>query len=160
MPLGPHDTFNSYKGLPERRIIRRHRADRRDLNIVPVSNVHDDYTHRGARGRKDTHDYDTDSDSDAYHSSDDERREQEKLRNKKLLYVGLACVTTLAAGNNIYQSTKAHHARRRCVEEGEMSHSEAIRARKKALMLDVLSVGVVAVGLNNVRMGWKRVESF
>ena len=41
-----------------------------------------------------------------------------------------------------------------------MSHSEAMRARKKALMLDVLSVGVVAVGLNNVRMGWKRVESF
>ena len=40
-----------------------------------------------------------------------------------------------------------------------MSHSEAMRAEKKALMLDVLSVGVAAVGLNNVRMGWKKVET-
>ena len=40
-----------------------------------------------------------------------------------------------------------------------MSHTEAIRARNKAVMLDVLSVGVAAVGLNNVRMGWKKVES-
>ena len=40
-----------------------------------------------------------------------------------------------------------------------MSHTEAMRLRKKALMLDVLSVGVAAVGINNVRMGWKRVES-
>ena len=82
-----------------------------------------------------------------------------KLRNKKLLYVGLACVTTLAAGNNIYQTTKAHHARRRDVEQGEMSHAEAERLRKKAFMLDVLSVGVAAVGVNNARMGWKKVET-
>ena len=34
-----------------------------------------------------------------------------------------------------------------------------MRLRKKALLLDALSVGVVAVGLNNVRMGWKKVES-
>ncbi len=40
-----------------------------------------------------------------------------------------------------------------------MSQTEAIRLRKKALMLDVLSVGVAAVGINNARMGWKRVES-
>ena len=40
-----------------------------------------------------------------------------------------------------------------------MTHTEAMRAEQKARMLDVLSVGVAAVGLNNVRMGWKKVES-
>ena len=34
-----------------------------------------------------------------------------------------------------------------------------MKLRKKALILDVLSVGVAAVGVNNVRMGWNRVES-
>ncbi|KAK0516457.1 hypothetical protein JMJ35_001060 [Cladonia borealis] len=156
---GQHDTHYSSKVLTERRIIRRHEADRRDLNIVPVSKVRDDYARQRTHERRDTHDYDSDSDGDAYHSSDEERRKREKLRNKKLLYVGLACVTTIAAGNNIYQSTKAHHARRRYVEQGQMSEAEALRLRKKALMLDVLSVGVAAVGVNNVRMGWNRVES-
>ena len=140
-------------------MIRRDRQYRRDLNIVPVSDFRDHHARRVGHEGRDAYDFDSDSDSDAYRSSDEERRKQEKLRNKKLLDVGLACITTLAAGNNIYQSTQAHHARRRYVEQGEMSHTEAMRLRKKALMLDVLSVGIAAVGINNARMGWKRVGS-
>ena len=68
-------------------------------------------------------------------------------------------MTTVAAANNIYQNTKAHHARRNQYREGEMCSSEVKRLKSKAFLMDAFTVGVVAVGLNNARMGWKRVEA-
>ena len=125
--------------------------------MIPYSDHHAHKPHGAGLRREDRYDYD--SDSESYHSSDDREREQAKLRNRKLLYTGLACVATIAAGNNIYQSTKAHHARRKQVEEGKLEMGEAMKMRRKALVLDLASVGVAAVGLNNVRMGWNRVQA-
>lgn len=40
-----------------------------------------------------------------------------------------------------------------------MCMSEVKRLKNKALLMDLFTVGVVAVGINNARMGWKRVEA-
>ncbi|MDI1487661.1 MAG: hypothetical protein OHK93_006932 [Ramalina farinacea] len=97
------------------------------------------------------------SDSD----SDTEERvtRLRKARNQKMLATSLACITTVAAANNIYQSTKAHETRRQEVANGELSLEEAQQKRRKHLMLDLCSLGVAAVGINNAHSGWKRVSS-
>lgn len=101
-----------------------------------------------------------DSDSDSSSSSDDHggRKAQPKPPPKQILYTGLACVATLAAANNIYQSAKAHHARQRELEEGEISSAEAQKLKMQARKMDLISLGVAAVGAYNVRNGWKRAE--
>lgn len=147
------ESDSDYRG---RQVARRPKSDHQQLRKrVPCGDLCADHPHRakGKSQRKPT------NDEDPYLSSDEEREKQTKARNKKLLYTGLACVATIAAGNNIYQNTKAHHVRRKEVEEGEMCTSEEKRLRTKALMMDLFSLGVVAVGINNVRMGWKRVQN-
>ena len=100
--------------------------------------------------------HDTDSDS----SSDDDRRKKSlpKPAPKQLLYTGLACVATVAAANNIYQSAKAHHTRQKELEEGEISSAEAQKLKMQARKMDLISLGVAAVGAYNVRNGWRRAE--
>ena len=102
--------------------------------------------------------YDSDSDSDS--SSDDGggKKAQPKPPPKQLLYTGLACVATIAAANNIYQSAKAHHTRQKELEEGEISGAEAQKQKMQARKMDLISLGVAAVGAYNVRNGWKRAE--
>ena len=82
-----------------------------------------------------------------------------KKRNKALLYAGLACITTVGASNNIYQSTKAHMGRRYEMQSGKMDVDEATKFRKKGLMTDLLSAGVGAICVNNAFKGWKRYEA-
>lgn len=124
-----------------------------DLHLKPYG--------AGSR-RNDRHDnnydYSSDSSSDSDLSVGEAYKQERKMRNKKLLTIGLACITTIAAGNNIIQSTAAHHARQKLIEEGEMSMGESMKLRRRALMLDLIGVGVAAVGLNNARNGWKRVD--
>ena len=98
-------------------------------------------------------------DEDPYFDSADEAERQKKARNKQLLYTGLAAVTTIAATNNIYQSTKAHKAREIEVREGVMCESEAKRKRNKALAMDLFSVGVGAICVNNAVNGWKKTKA-
>ena len=100
--------------------------------------------------------YDSDSDS----SSDDDNRKKSlpKPAPKQLLYTGLACVATVAAANNIYQSAKAHHTRQKELEEGEISSAEAQKLKMQARKMDLISLGVAAVGAYNVRNGWRRAE--
>jgi hypothetical protein len=84
---------------------------------------------------------------------------RKKQRHKTLLYAGLACVTTVAASNNIYQSTKAHMGRRYEIQRGEMDVDEATKFRKKGFMLDLFSAGVGAVCVNNAFKGWQKYEA-
>lgn len=101
--------------------------------------------------------YDSDNDSS---SSDDNggKKAQPKPPPKQILYTGLACVATLAAANNIYQSAKAHHTRQKELEEGEITSAEAQKLKTQARKMDLISLGVAAVGAYNVRNGWKRAE--
>ena len=156
---GQYDSSDSEDEYRERRIIRRHKADRRDLNMIPYP---DDLALKpyGAGLRwDDRYDYDSDSSTDSSLSANEAYEQERKMRNKKLLNVGLAYITTIAAGNNIIQSMAAHHARRELIEEGEMSMGESMKLRRRALMLDLIGVGVAAVGINNARNGWKKVDS-
>ncbi|KAI4146442.1 MAG: hypothetical protein L6R39_003461 [Caloplaca ligustica] len=110
---------------------------------------------RGHHHRK----YDnSDSDTDSIVSSDEER-EISKARKKTLLAACLATVTTVAAGNNLYQSAKAHAAREKQLKNGELSEPDAQALKKTGRKLDLVSLGVAAVCLNNVKNGWKTMES-
>lgn len=146
------DSDSEYK---HSRAVSRRKSDRH-LKIVPCGDKCDDHPQKMAsRNKAKSRDSDLDSD----YSSSEEFEKRAKHRNRKLLYTGLACVTTVAAANNIYQNTKAHHARRKQVREGEMCTSEVKRLKNKALLMDLFTVGVIGVGINNCRMGWKRVEA-
>lgn len=101
--------------------------------------------------------YDTDSDSSS-DDDDDRKKSLPKPAPKQLLYTGLACVATVAAVNNIYQSAKAHHTRQKELEEGEISGAEAQKLKMQARKMDLISLGVAAVGAYNVRNGWRRAE--
>ena len=93
------------------------------------------------------------------YDSETEAEKRRRLRNKTLLYAGLAGVSTIAASNNIYQSTKAHKLRKRQVREGSMCEHELKSRKNKSVALDVFSVGVAAIGVNNAVNGWKKLES-
>ncbi len=135
--------------------VARRNSDRR-LKIVPCSENCNDNPHKSrSHSKSKSHRGDSDSDYD----SAEEAEKLAKHKNRKLLYTGLACVTTLAAANGIYQNTKAHHARHKEFREGEKCNAEVQRLRNKALLMDAFTIGVVAIGLNNTRIGWKRVEN-
>ena len=132
------------------------RNPERGLKIVPCGDKCAD-NHEQVRSHRKLKD--RDSDHESAYSSGEEIEKQRKQRNRQLLYTGLACVTTVAAANNIYQNTKAHLARREKVREGEMCTSEMKRLKNEAMLMDLFTVGVAAVGINNARIGWKRVEA-
>ncbi|KAL9013118.1 MAG: hypothetical protein Q9173_002161 [Seirophora scorigena] len=112
-------------------------------------------THRRNRNRK--YDNSSDSDADSIISSDEERR-RSKARKQTLLAACLATVTSIAAGNNIYQSTKAHAARKKQLQDGNHSEYEAAELKKKGRKMDLISLGVAAVCLNNAKNGWRKME--
>ena len=97
-------------------------------------------------------------DDEPYESAN-ELKERAKRRKNTMLTAGLASVATVAAGNNIYQNTKAYHARKNALRDGEMCSHEFEKLKTKGNLMNLFSLGVVAVGLNNVRMGWMRHEN-
>lgn len=148
------DDSDSDSGYKISRAVTRRNSDRR-LKIVPCSEECNDNPRKARFLNKSTSHHDDDSDYD----SAEEAEKLAKHKNRKLLYTGLACATTLAAANGIYQNTKAHQARHREFREGEKCNAEIQRLKNKALLMDLFTVGVVAVGLNNTRLGWRRVEA-
>ncbi len=148
------DDSDSDSGYKISRAVTRRNSDRR-LKIVPCSEECNDNPRKARFLSKSTSHHDDDSDYD----SAEEAEKLAKHKNRKLLYTGLACATTLAAANGIYQNTKAHQARHREFREGEKCNAEIQRLKNKALLMDLFTVGVVAVGLNNTRLGWRRVEA-
>lgn len=127
------------------------------LKLVPDNDDYREYRHKRQPKSK-SRDYESDSE-DGYFTDDEAIRLQTKQRNRTILYTGLACVTSVAAANSIYQNTKAHHARRNQLRDSKLDPAEAEKLKKKALMMDVFTLGVAAVGLNNCHNGWKRLES-
>ncbi|KAL8647495.1 MAG: hypothetical protein Q9210_005523 [Variospora velana] len=110
------------------------------------------------RNRHRKYDDSSDSDTDSVISSDEERQ-RSKARKQTLLAACLATVTSIAAGNNIYQSTKAHAARKKQLQDGKLSDYEAAELKRKGRKMDLISLGVAAVCLNNAKNGWKRMEA-
>ncbi|KAL9069124.1 MAG: hypothetical protein Q9161_005771 [Pseudevernia consocians] len=163
------DTDYETDGSSPRRI-RNRKHYNKDLPVAPAGPIYPNPLNRsrsmeaprsrsqgpprppGRRGR-----YHSDSDSS---SSDEngEKKAKPKPAPKQILYTGLACVATLAAANNIYQSAKAHHTRQRELEEGEITSAEEQKLKMQARKMDLISLGVAAVGAYNVKNGWKRAE--
>lgn len=127
---------------------RARHDDRRDLVLVPKPQSPSSHHH---------------SESDSGYDSEAHEREKRATRNQKILYTGLAGLTTVTAANCIYQNAKAFHDRRNAMKEtadmGELEDEEERRKRRnKHLMTDAFALLVVGVGVNNVRVGWQRRE--
>ena len=144
--------YDSDSDSSRRRSSHRQISKRENTNIVPCSDLCNDNPHKPKLNKEADDDWE-------YYSSEEERRKEKKARNRKLIAAGLASITTVAAANNIYQSSKAHKARRRLVAEGYMCNSELKRQKTNAIMLDLFSVGVAAIGVNNAVNGWKNMEN-
>ncbi len=112
---------------------------------------------RSSRRRRHSRYSDSDSDSDSGFWAEAERQTS-AARNKKLLYTGLATVTSIGAVNGLYQSTKAHQQRARQLREGTLSTSEAADLKREHWKRGLLSAGLIAVSLYNTRLGWQRMK--
>ncbi|CAF9940205.1 MAG: hypothetical protein HETSPECPRED_002202 [Heterodermia speciosa] len=93
------------------------------------------------------------------YSSSEEAKQKKDRRKNIALTAGLASITTIAAANGLYQNTKAYHARKNAVKQGEMCSHEEQKLRNKGLAMDLFSAGVIAVSANNVRLGWQRYQN-
>ncbi|KAG6004197.1 hypothetical protein E4U21_001338 [Claviceps maximensis] len=95
--------------------------------------------------------------SDLGDSEEDERKAR-KMRGKQIITTGLATVATIHAAHNVYQSMERRAARQRAVNEGRLSASEAEHLKTKALVKDVASVGIAALGIKSAVEEMKEVK--
>ena len=99
------------------------------------------------------------ADDEDYDSEEDER-ERRKRRNKRLLYTGLATVSTIATCNGVYQNHKGYRLRRAALEQqATPCAAEVKRLKRKALAQDALAVAIVGVGVNNLRLAWQKTKT-
>ncbi|RDW94533.1 hypothetical protein BP5796_00296 [Coleophoma crateriformis] len=96
---------------------------------------------RVAEGRMD------ESDTESLGSSSGDEKRIKKMKGKQLLTAGLATVATIHAAHNIYSSMEKRDARRKAVQEGEMTPEEARKLKAKATLQDAASVGIAALGI-------------
>ncbi|KAJ4224124.1 hypothetical protein NW759_005790 [Fusarium solani] len=119
----------------------------------------DDRSHRSKpreRRRGGRSDYSS-SESDLGDSDEDERRAK-KMRGKQLVTTGLAAVATIHAAHEVYSSMEKRKARRKAVNEGRLSESEAKKLKTKAIMQDAASVGIAALGIKGAISEMKEVK--
>lgn len=121
--------------------------DRRE--VVPVAR-HSNHSYR-------------DSDSDDSCDSEAELAEERRARNKKLLYTGLAAMTTITCANGLYQTTKGYHIRRKTLREktdlGELQDEiERKKHHRNHVAMNGLALVTVAISANNLRLGWQRQQ--
>jgi len=69
------------------------------------------------------------------------------MKGKQLLTTGLAAVATIHAAHGVYQSMEKRNARQKAVREGRLSPAEAKKLKTKAMVQDVASVGIAAMGV-------------
>lgn len=86
------------------------------------------------------------SESDLGDSEDDEK-EARKKRGKQILTTGLAAVATIHAAHNVYQSMDKRQKRQKALREGRITAEEAEKLKNRAILQDVASVGVAALGI-------------
>lgn len=160
--LGHRDSIESFEGvmIPRRNHTRELHYPRKDLDFDDGGYRRKPSRSRSSRSSRKRHHSrydDSDTDSDSALSSDEEQKKLQ-TRKKTLLAACLATVTTVAAGNNIYQSTKAHQIRNKQMQDGKLSDYEMEELKRKGRKMDFISLGIGAVCLYNVRNGWKKME--
>lgn len=105
-----------------------------------------------------TGDPETDSDSDLGSSSGEER-DVKKSRKKTVLTGALATVATIHAGHSIQQSMEKRNARRKALEEGDISPAQARREKNRARLQDAASVGIAALGIKGAYSEWQSLRT-
>ena len=101
----------------------------------------------GQRNRRVAEGRQSESDSDSLGSSSGDEKRVKKMKGKQFLTAGLATVATIHAAHNVYQSIEKREARKKAVQEGEMSKEEARRLKTKAQLQDAASIGIAALGI-------------
>ncbi|KAL8733352.1 MAG: hypothetical protein Q9166_002176 [cf. Caloplaca sp. 2 TL-2023] len=154
------DSIDSFKGA-----MISHRDYDRELYYPKKVVAFDDGRHRSRsrssrNPRRRHHSKYSDNSESEFNSDRSSEDEKETLnaRKKTLLYTGLATVTTIAAGNNLYQSTKAHQARKKQIREGKLSEYEAQELKREHRKRNLISLGLAAAAFYNTRNGWKRMK--
>ena len=82
------------------------------------------------------------------------------IRNHTLLYGALATCATVGATNTFYQVAKARRLRNKDMSEREMCAEEEKRMRQSGILWDAFGVACMAIGVNNVRLGWNRYNGW
>ncbi|OKL58883.1 hypothetical protein UA08_05460 [Talaromyces atroroseus] len=100
---------------------------------------------------------DCDSDSDLG-SSDDEKREKNKMLRKELITGGLATVATIHAAHSVMKNIEAQKKRREAVREGEITKEQERKMQWKADLQNVASIGLAALGIKGAVGEWKEVQ--
>ena len=97
------------------------------------------------------------SDTDEY-SSDEEKKKEKQLFRKEFITAGLASVATIHAAHNVFQSMEKREKRHTAVMEGKMTPEEARKLKSKALVQDVASVGIAALGIKGAMSEWTEMK--
>ncbi len=111
----------------------------------------------GSGSRRKTGGSNAGSDSDLGSSSEDEKK-QKKMKGKQIITAGLAAVATIHAAHNVYQSMEKRRSRQRAVREGRLSHEEAEKLKKRAILHDAASIGIAALGIKGALSEMKEVR--
>ncbi|MCJ1280806.1 hypothetical protein MMC26_000123 [Xylographa opegraphella] len=95
------------------------------------------------------------SSSSSVLSSGEDEREHKHIKAKELLSAGLAAVATIHAAAGLYSSMEARDKRYEQLKNGKISPDEARKARTKAKLQDLASVGVAALSIKGAMSEWK-----
>ncbi|KFY29071.1 hypothetical protein V493_02571 [Pseudogymnoascus sp. VKM F-4281 (FW-2241)] len=169
------DMDDSRSDARSHRSSRRHRDDR-DRDLDSTDDEYDrnrredrhrdrDYddrrSHRGSdgRNRRVAEGKQAISDSDSLGSSTDDNKRIKKMKGKQFLTAGLATVATIHAAHNVYQSMERRKAGHRAVAEGDMTPEEARKAKAKARVRTVASVGIAGLGIKGAISEWKETSA-
>jgi hypothetical protein len=76
----------------------------------------------------------------------------------KLPGVGMALAATIHAAHNIFYGMEKREARKKAIEEGEMTPEEAKKLKTKSLLQDAAQVGIAALGIKGAFAEWGEVR--
>jgi len=89
--------------------------------------------------------------------SEDDRKKK-KIRKKEILAAGFATVATINAAHSIKKSVGERKKRQQQLEDGKISPEEARKRKIKSNVLDAASVGLAALGVQEVVSEWKETR--
>jgi heme exporter protein D len=89
-------------------------------------------------------------------SEDDRKRK--KIRKNEMLAAGFATVATINAAHSIKKSVDQRKKRQQQLEDGEISPEEARKRKIKSNVWDAASVGLAALGIQEVVSEWKETR--
>ncbi|KAH0537628.1 hypothetical protein FGG08_005579 [Glutinoglossum americanum] len=144
---------SSSVGSGRSRSTSRHDSDGQPRSRPSVGRRDTGYP-RGGRGNGSDHDSSSDD-----MSSTDEEKMRRKLRGKELIQAGVATVASIHAAHNLYESMESRKEWQEALQDGEVTHEQARRAKAKGNMKDAASVGLAVYGVHGALKSWEAMKS-